>query len=102
MSLRSETLELTCDLISRPSVTPEDAGCQELLIGRLEKLGFKIERLPFEEVTNFWARRGTEGPLFCFAGHTDVVPSGPAEKWTHPPLSPRRKRVTSTAVALRT
>ncbi|SEG85936.1 succinyl-diaminopimelate desuccinylase [Marinobacterium lutimaris] len=88
MSLRSETLELTCDLISRPSVTPEDAGCQELLIGRLEKLGFKIERLPFEEVTNFWARRGTEGPLFCFAGHTDVVPSGPAEQWTHPPFEP--------------
>ncbi|TCK05721.1 succinyl-diaminopimelate desuccinylase [Marinobacterium mangrovicola] len=88
MSLRSETLELTCDLISRPSVTPEDAGCQELLIGRLEKLGFKIERLQFEEVTNFWARRGTEGPLFCFAGHTDVVPSGPAEQWTHPPFEP--------------
>ncbi|WP_432696620.1 succinyl-diaminopimelate desuccinylase [Marinobacterium sp. YM272] len=88
MSPRSETLELTCDLISRPSVTPEDAGCQELLIGRLQKLGFKIERLPFEEVTNFWARRGTEGPLFCFAGHTDVVPSGPAEQWTHPPFEP--------------
>ena len=85
MSTRSETLELTCELIRRPSVTPEDAGCQELMIERLEKLGFHIERLPFEEVTNLWARRGSEGPLFCFAGHTDVVPTGPAEKWSHPP-----------------
>jgi succinyl-diaminopimelate desuccinylase len=88
MSTRTPTLDLACELISRPSVTPEDAGCQELLIERLEKLGFRIERLPFEEVTNLWARRGTEGPLFCFAGHTDVVPSGPAEKWTHPPFEP--------------
>ncbi len=89
MTQLSPTLELAKDLISRPSVTPEDAGCQELMISRLEALGFKIERLPFEEVTNFWARRGDSGPLFCFAGHTDVVPSGPEERWDHPPFEPR-------------
>ena len=88
MSTSSPTLELACELISRPSVTPEDAGCQELLIERLEALGFRIERLPFAEVTNLWARRGNEGPLFCFAGHTDVVPPGPAQRWTHPPFQP--------------
>jgi len=88
MPTLSDTLELTCELIRRPSVTPEDAGCQELMIERLEKLGFQIERLPFEEVTNLWARRGSEGPLFCFAGHTDVVPTGPADKWSHPPFEP--------------
>lgn len=88
MTQLSPTLELARDLISRPSVTPEDAGCQELMISRLETLGFKIERLPFEEVTNFWARRGDSGPVFCFAGHTDVVPSGPEDKWQHPPFEP--------------
>ena len=88
MTQLSPTLELARDLISRPSVTPEDAGCQELMISRLEALGFKIERLPFEEVTNFWARRGDSGPVFCFAGHTDVVPSGPEDKWQHPPFEP--------------
>lgn len=88
MTTNSPTLELACELIRRPSVTPEDAGCQELLIERLEALGFRIERLPFEEVTNLWARRGSEGPLFCFAGHTDVVPPGPAERWSHPPFQP--------------
>lgn len=61
----SATVELACELISRPSVTPEDAGCQELMIETLTRLGFTIERLPFEEVTNLWARRGTEGPLFA-------------------------------------
>lgn len=88
MSHLSPTTELAMDLISRRSVTPEDAGCQDLMISRLEKMGFKIERLQFEEVSNFWARRGTEGPLFCFAGHTDVVPSGPEERWTYPPFEP--------------
>lgn len=82
----SATIELAKDLISRRSVTPEDAGCQEMMIERLEALGFNIERLPFEEVTNFWARRGDSGPVFCFAGHTDVVPSGPEERWEFPPF----------------
>lgn len=89
MSSLTPTLSLAIDLIARPSVTPADAGCQELLIQRLEQLGFNIERLPFEDVSNLWARRGTEGPLFCFAGHTDVVPSGPAEQWSHPPFEPQ-------------
>ncbi len=88
MTALSPTLELAMDLISRPSVTPDDAGCQDLLIARLEKLGFSIERLPFGDVSNLWARRGNTGPLFCFAGHTDVVPSGPAEKWQYPPFEP--------------
>ncbi len=85
----SPTLSLAMDLIARPSVTPEDAGCQALLIERLQRLGFNIESLPFEDVTNLWARRGTTGPLFCFAGHTDVVPSGPASQWSHPPFEPQ-------------
>ncbi|WP_261843616.1 succinyl-diaminopimelate desuccinylase [Aliamphritea ceti] len=84
----SPTVELAKELISRRSVTPEDAGCQELMIERLEAMGFVIERMQFEDVSNFWARRGTEGPVFCFAGHTDVVPSGPEEKWSHPPFEP--------------
>jgi len=86
MSKISPTIELAMDLINRPSVTPEDAGCQEQMIARLEALGFKIERLQFEDVSNFWARRGTEGPVFCFAGHTDVVPTGPEDKWEFPPF----------------
>ncbi|MDR9468204.1 M20/M25/M40 family metallo-hydrolase, partial [Marinospirillum sp.] len=77
----SPTLQLAFDLIRRPSVTPEDAGCLELLGERLEKLGFKLERLKFGEVDNLWARKGDQGPLLCFAGHTDVVPPGPAERW---------------------
>jgi len=88
MTSTSPTLDLAMELISRRSVTPEDDGCQELMISRLEKLGFHIERLPFEEVTNLWARRGDSGPLFCFAGHTDVVPSGPEAQWQFPPFEP--------------
>jgi len=84
----SETLDLTIDLVSRNSVTPEDAGCQDLLISRLQTKGFTAERLRFEEVDNFWARRGTEGPVFCFAGHTDVVPTGPVEEWSSHPFKP--------------
>jgi succinyl-diaminopimelate desuccinylase len=85
----SATLDLARELIARPSVTPDDAGCQALLAARLEKLGFRIERLRFGDVDNLWARRGNEDPLFAFAGHTDVVPSGPAERWTFPPFEPR-------------
>lgn len=88
MSQLSPTLELATQLISRRSVTPEDDGCQELMIERLEALGFYVERLQFEEVSNFWARRGSSGPLFCFAGHTDVVPTGPEANWDHPPFEP--------------
>ncbi|MDO6562673.1 succinyl-diaminopimelate desuccinylase [Amphritea sp. 1_MG-2023] len=88
MPQQSPTIELATQLISRRSVTPEDDGCQELMIERLEALGFYIERLPFEDVSNFWARRGTQGPLFCFAGHTDVVPTGPEDNWSHPPFDP--------------
>ena len=87
----SKTLELAKDLISRQSNTPEDAGCQELMISRLEPLGFKIERMRFGDVDNFYARRGTTGPLLVFAGHTDVVPTGPVEKWHTPPFEPTIK-----------
>ena len=84
----SETFELAKSLIEQKSVTPEDARCQALMIERLEKLGFQIELLPFGEVKNFWARLGDTTPLFCFAGHTDVVPSGPESDWKHPPFTP--------------
>ncbi|MCW8885870.1 MAG: succinyl-diaminopimelate desuccinylase [Motiliproteus sp.] len=88
MHTQSATTQLALELISRRSVTPEDAGCQDLMIERLEALGFKVEKLPFEDVSNFWARRGDNGPVFCFAGHTDVVPSGPEDRWQHPPFEP--------------
>ena len=84
----SDTLALAKDLISRPSVTPEDLGCQALLADRLSKIGFKTEHMRFGETDNLWARRGNEGPLFTFAGHTDVVPTGPEENWKFPPFEP--------------
>ena len=84
----SATLELAIDLLARRSVTPEDAGCQEVLISRLEKLGFAIERMRHGNVDNLWARRGTAKPLVVFAGHTDVVPTGPVEQWHSPPFEP--------------
>lgn len=85
------TLALACELIARPSVTPEDAGCLELLADRLAPLGFTLERIDGGGVGNLWARRGTTAPVLCFAGHTDVVPPGPAEAWNTPPFSPTIK-----------
>jgi len=83
-----KTLELAKQLIARPSVTPDDSGCQDIMMARLAPLGFAVERLRFGEVDNFWAQRGRGAPLFVFAGHTDVVPAGPLEKWTHDPFTP--------------
>ncbi|MBB3142299.1 succinyl-diaminopimelate desuccinylase [Halomonas organivorans] len=85
----SPTLELAMALMRRPSVTPDDLGCQDMMIERLERLGFTIERLPFGDVENFWAVRGHHGPVLAFAGHTDVVPSGPDVHWEYPPFEPR-------------
>jgi succinyl-diaminopimelate desuccinylase len=84
----SDTLELLKDLIKRDSVTPKDAGCQDLLAARLKKLGFKEERLDFEDTQNIWLRRGDAKPLFVFLGHTDVVPPGPLAAWVSPPFEP--------------
>jgi len=86
--MHKDTLFLTQKLISCRSLTPTDSGCQEILIDRLEKLGFDIEKMHCGEVDNFWARRGTEKPILCFAGHTDVVPTGPLEKWESDPFTP--------------
>ncbi|ALP52933.1 succinyl-diaminopimelate desuccinylase [Candidatus Tenderia electrophaga] len=85
----SPTLQLALDLIGRPSVTPEDAGCQQTLIARLQAIGFRVEPLRFEEVDNFWARRGDSRPLLAFAGHTDVVPTGPLDQWDSHPFEPQ-------------
>ncbi|WP_404407525.1 succinyl-diaminopimelate desuccinylase [Pseudidiomarina marina] len=86
-----DTVALTCELIQRPSVTPNDEGCQELIGQRLAQLGFRLETMVFEDTTNLWARRGTDGPVFCFAGHTDVVPAGAEHAWIYPPFSATRK-----------
>jgi succinyl-diaminopimelate desuccinylase len=85
----SDTLQLANDLIGRASVTPEDAGCQELMRGRLAAVGFECQDLPFGDVSNFWARRGNRAPLLVFAGHTDVVPPGPLEQWDSDPFTPQ-------------
>ncbi|MEN3031421.1 succinyl-diaminopimelate desuccinylase [Chromobacterium amazonense] len=84
----SATLDLTRELIRRDSVTPRDEGCQALMIDRLQAIGFKVEKMRHGDVDNFWARKGDAGPLFCFAGHTDVVPTGPLDKWDSPPFEP--------------
>lgn len=88
MSEKSAVLHLTEELIRRPSVTPLDEGCQQLMADRLSALGFDIESMFFEDTLNLWARRGQGKPLFCFAGHTDVVPTGPLEQWESPPFEP--------------
>jgi succinyl-diaminopimelate desuccinylase len=87
----SQTLELTQDLLRRRSLTPADAGCQELIAGRLAAAGFAVESLRYGEVDNLWARRGSGAPVFCFAGHTDVVPTGPVEEWHSDPFVPARR-----------
>jgi len=84
----SAALALTQELIARPSISPSDGGCQAVLIQRLGRLGFRIESLPFGPVENFWAEHGEGGPVFCFAGHTDVVPTGPVEDWRTDPFVP--------------
>lgn len=81
-------VELLSDLVRRRSVTPDDAGCQTVLIERLERMGFRCETMQFGEVTNLWARRGNVGPVLCFAGHTDVVPTGPEDDWNSDPFEP--------------
>lgn len=87
----SHTLDLTKNLINRKSVTPEDAGCQEMMANILKPLGFVIEDLTFADTKNIWARKGTNEPLFCFAGHTDVVPTGPESNWQTPPFDATEK-----------
>jgi len=85
----SDTLDLAQELIRRRSVTPEDAGCQQLIAERLAPLGFTAHHLRFDDVDNLWLRRGTQGPVLAFAGHTDVVPTGPLEKWSSGPFQPQ-------------
>jgi len=87
----SQTLDLTKDLMARRSVTPADEGCQAVMTARLAAAGFQIEPLRYGSVENFWAKRGSGGPVFCFAGHTDVVPTGPLEEWRTDPFVPSIK-----------
>lgn len=93
--MSNPSLQLTKQLIAAESITPSDAGCQELIIKRLEVLGFSVERMPFSDkhgtVQNIWARRGTQAPCLCFAGHTDVVPVGNADKWDSCPFIPTER-----------
>lgn len=87
----SKALDYACELISRRSLTPDDAGCQSWLAEKLVKLGFEIEAVNSGEVVNLWARRGKTAPLLCFAGHTDVVPTGPLEQWSSDPFTPSKR-----------
>jgi succinyl-diaminopimelate desuccinylase len=82
------SIVLLKELVERPSVTPDDAGCQDVLAERLKALGFDCQSLTFGDVTNLWARKGTEAPVLCFAGHTDVVPPGPEDEWDTDPFTP--------------
>ncbi|MBF7689335.1 succinyl-diaminopimelate desuccinylase [Acinetobacter pollinis] len=84
----SETLDLSLELLQQPSVTPNDHTCQDIIAARLSKIGFNIESMRFEDVDNLWARKGTTEPVFCFAGHTDVVPTGSLEAWDSAPFAP--------------
>jgi succinyl-diaminopimelate desuccinylase len=86
--MSSATIQLASELIAKASVTPDDAGCQAMLIERLGRIGFECETMVFDDVTNLWARRGQDGPVLAFAGHTDVVPPGPLEKWHSDPFLP--------------
>ena len=90
-SATDPAVELLEELIARPSVTPDDQGCQALMAERLGKLGFAIEPMPFGEVENLWARRGSSGPVLCFAGHTDVVPAGDLDAWSSDPFIPTER-----------
>ncbi len=85
---QSETLELSLQLLRQPSVTPVDHTCQDIMAKRLEKIGFNIENMRFDDVDNLWARKGTKAPVFCFAGHTDVVPTGNLDAWNSDPFVP--------------
>ncbi|PDH41276.1 MAG: succinyl-diaminopimelate desuccinylase [OM182 bacterium MED-G24] len=87
-SSRDRTLALTCDLIRRPSVSPEDRGCQQQMGEILEKLGFTVQHMRFHDVDNLWATLGDQGPIFAFAGHTDVVPPGSIDEWSTDPFTP--------------
>jgi succinyl-diaminopimelate desuccinylase len=91
MAADSPTIALTKQLIARQSVTPKDDGCQQLMVERLSGIGFKVDHLRFDNVDNFWAIRGDQGPILCFAGHTDVVPTGPEDNWRFPPFEPTEK-----------
>jgi succinyl-diaminopimelate desuccinylase len=86
--MKVDTLDIARDLVSRASITPADEGCQAMLCAFLDKLGFVIEDMPFGDVTNFWARRGTASPMIVFAGHTDVVPVGDHRNWASDPFEP--------------
>lgn len=87
----SSVIQLSCQLISQPSVTPDDADCQQILGARLQACGFSLEQMPFGDVANLWARRGQQAPLLCFAGHTDVVPTGDQSQWTSDPFVPQTR-----------